>query len=154
MAVSMTSGVASSKHSAGAVGANAVTVLDAGTTISGQVTLSGQARVGGKIDGDIDCQGELTLTETSVVRGDVRASYVFVGGEVKGNILGTELVHLLSTAKVAGRLDTKSLVIDEGASYEGECRMERPVEESLILPGGFGDYAGGLAGELERDITP
>ena len=41
---------------------------------------------------------------------------------------------MTSTGRVLGDLITKTLVIDEGASFKGNCTMEVAGEEKMIAP--------------------
>jgi len=46
-----------------------------------------------------------------------------VAGEVRGQILGTDRVEIQSGARVFGLIETRALVVVEGAVFEGDLRM-------------------------------
>ena len=58
------------------------------------------------------------------MRGDISAVEILVAGTVYGNLTARERIELTSTGRVLGDLITKTLVIDEGASFKGNCTME------------------------------
>ena len=62
------------------------------------------------------------------------AGRLVVAGTLSGEITCCGKLHLLPTARVAGRLTTASPAIEDGARYQGELRMA--TEEAAPLPGG------------------
>jgi cytoskeletal protein CcmA (bactofilin family) len=59
-----------------------------------------------------------------MVRGNLVARSVVIGGRVKGNITAYVRLEIQSSAQVEGDLSTPALFIEEGASFEGNCQME------------------------------
>ena len=57
------------------------------------------------------------------IKGNISAQSVIISGEVDGDITVTGKLELLSSGKIAGDIVAGSLVIDEGASFDGRCTM-------------------------------
>src|SRR5438552_15094607 len=68
-----------------------------------------------------------TLTIGAEGAGDwnVRGGRVLGGGELVGNISGTERVELRRTARVLGDVEAPVVVLEEGGLFEGHCRMTK-----------------------------
>ena len=62
-----------------------------------------------------------------------RASPVAVAkvyGTVRGDVTATGLIELGRTARVTGNVRTPSLVIEDGAVFDGTCRMSSGTGEA------------------------
>lgn len=94
------------------------------TTFEGKLDFKGAVRIEGNFKGEIRTPDFLIVGEGARVEGDVYVGTAIVQGEVVGNIRATTKVELRSTARVKGDLTTPSLVIHEGAFFEGNCKME------------------------------
>ena len=57
------------------------------------------------------------------IHGDVEADEVVIGGDVVGAVRATNRLELQGTATVNGNIDTKSIVVMEGAQITGQVRM-------------------------------
>ena len=92
-----------------------------GTHIEGKFTTTEDLRLDGRIKGEIHCGKKLVMGEHGHVNGDI----VCEDSSIKGKIIGTlkvrGLLHLLETAHLEGKIMAKKMVVDEGASYSGEC---------------------------------
>ena len=70
----------------------------------------------------ISQQGDLELYELGEVEGEIRVRHALVSGTVRGE-LRAERVEITATGKVTADIHTPSLVIREGAFFEGRCFM-------------------------------
>lgn len=97
------------------------TVLGKGTVFESTKLVSKESiQISGKFIGDMEVEGSVVVASEGLVRGNIKAIFVLVAGEVEGNIEATEQVHLATTAKVKGDVSYKSIVIDEGATIHGQ----------------------------------
>jgi cytoskeletal protein CcmA (bactofilin family) len=64
------------------------------------------------------------LGKSGVIHGNVNAGEVVVGGTVDGGIVANERLELQSSAVVNGDIDTKSIVVMEGARINGAVHMQ------------------------------
>ena len=104
-------------------GAANLNIIADGSVIEGTFSTSSDTRLGGRIEGDIRVDGLLLITESGVVTGSVRADNANIAGAVNGEISVVKKALLASSANIKGHIYTDRLVIEEGASFNGECQM-------------------------------
>ena len=97
--------------------------LGEGAEFEGKLTYAGSVRIDGRFKGEIITEGSLIVGETAVVESDISASHVIVSGEVRGNIKAEEKIEIYSPARVSGNIQGRSILIEEGAFFEGNCQM-------------------------------
>lgn len=100
-----------------------------GVVYDGSFEAEGAARIDGTVNGDVTVSGRLVLGREAVVKGNITADSILLGGEVQGNVSVTDRADLLSTAKLQGDLAAGVLVIDRGAFFCGQCRMIESKKE-------------------------
>jgi len=100
-----------------------VTVIGPDAHIKGEMTFPSSARVLGSIEGSITAKSELHVAEGSVCKASIDAAKVTVDGRVHGNVTASERVELNASAHVEGDLDAAKLVVVEGATFIGHCRI-------------------------------
>lgn len=99
-------------------------------TIEGQtitIRCKGSLRVNGNIQADLHSK-ELIVGNEAVITGSIAAETVRVMGRVNGAIYGTNVV-LHATAAVEGDIHSKSLGVEQGASFDGRSRKVNDVSE-------------------------
>ena len=97
--------------------------LHKGSRVSGQLSFHGPARIDGSVDGEIQCQGTLTIGEGAEIRAKISGHVVIIRGKVEGNVTAKEKVELAAPAKLIGNVDTPRLIIAEGVVFDGNCAM-------------------------------
>lgn len=111
--------------------------LDRGSSIDGELKFQSSFRVDGKVHGKVRSDGDLVIGEGGEVEGEVRVARVFVNGTLKGNAY-TERLQIAAGGRVLADIETPSLVIEDGAVFEGSCSMVRqdskPEEVSKVAP--------------------
>ena len=99
------------------------TFFNAGTRIEGTLELDGEVKLEGQIKGKVSGTGVVVIGEQANLQADVFAPSIIVHGVVRGQIHATDRLELHRTAKVKGVIQAARIRIDEGAAFEGECRM-------------------------------
>jgi len=94
-----------------------------GSRVSGHLSFQGPARIDGIVEGDIQCQGALTIGESAEVKAKITAQLVVVHGKVEGNVSAKEKIELIAPARLIGDIDTPRLIITEGVVFDGDCSM-------------------------------
>lgn len=94
-------------------------VVERETRIRGTIRGREALTVRGRVDGRIELEAPCTLEAGGVVRGDVRATEVTIGGIVVGDVDAVDRAVLLATAQVQGVVRTRSLRVDAGARIDG-----------------------------------
>jgi cytoskeletal protein CcmA (bactofilin family) len=94
------------------------------STLSGEINFKGMMRVDGRLSGRVNSpDGTLIVSSGGKVEAQVEVAVAKINGTVEGDIIATERVELGRTARVSGNLQTPALVVEEGAIFEGGCRM-------------------------------
>ncbi|HVZ49598.1 MAG TPA: polymer-forming cytoskeletal protein [Gemmatimonadaceae bacterium] len=104
-----------------------LSIVAAGMKVTGDVETSGVIKVDGEINGSITGARQVLLGRGGVVRGNVAGGEIVVGGSVEGSVIASDRLELQSTASVKGDIDTRSIVVIEGARINGLVRMNESV---------------------------
>lgn len=108
--------------------------IDQGSEFEGKLSFKDTARIDGRFRGEISSENTLEVGETGQIDADVKAQNILVSGEVNGKITAARMVVLFKTARVKGIINTPSLVVEEGASFNGEIEMggtQKPSVKSV-----------------------
>ena len=90
-------------------------------------------RVEGELKGNVTCEGTLFVSEGATIAATVEAEHVTVAGELTGEIRCRGRLQILPSGRVRATVSTGSLVIQEGAIYEGQLEMAG-IEQSTLRP--------------------
>ena len=97
-----------------------------GTTLTGEANFKGMLRVDGTLSGRVSSQdGTLIVSTGGQVDANVEVSVAQIYGTVNGDVTASKRIELGRVAKVTGNIQTPALVIEQGAIFEGSCRMEQ-----------------------------
>ena len=117
-----------------------------GTTHTGEANFKGMLRVDGHLSGRVSSQdGTLIVSTGGQVDADVEVSVAQIYGTVVGNITATKRIELGRVAKVTGDIQTPALVIEQGAVFEGSCRMQQIKDAQAAQDGRNASASGGTA---------
>jgi cytoskeletal protein CcmA (bactofilin family) len=108
--------------------------------IVGNVTTDGELHIDGRIDGDVE-GSSVTVGETGYVDGHIETEDIAILGLVRGSVRARK-VHLVGGCKVVADITHDTLSIDEGASFEGNCRRVVRAEDEADALATLGDRAG------------
>jgi len=97
--------------------------LAKGCQIVGKLVLGGPGRIEGEVDGEIDAQSTLYIGAAAIVKAQITGTIIVVHGQVTGDIVAKTSVELRAQSRVRGNIRTASLVIQEGAYFDGHCAM-------------------------------
>src|ERR1043166_776655 len=99
------------------------TYIDEGTEIEGKFSFTGTVLVNGRLRGEISSNDHLVVGERANINATIRASVVQISGEVVGDVMATGRVEIKGTAPAYGGVEAPVVVIEDGALFEGHCRM-------------------------------
>lgn len=108
--------------------------LDAGSHMQGELHFEDTFRVDGQLTGKIMSKGDLVVGEGGRIEGEVHVGRVYVSGVVKGAIRASRRVEISPRGKVYADIQTSSLVIEDGAYFEGQCAMVRDTAAKTPEP--------------------
>jgi cytoskeletal protein CcmA (bactofilin family) len=95
-----------------------------GTALTGEASFKGMLRVDGHLSGKVNSEGgTLIVGNNGQVDADIEVAIATIHGTVNGDIVASQRLELGRAAKVNGNIQTPSLVIEQGAVFEGSCRM-------------------------------
>src|SRR5947207_1074695 len=100
------------------------TLLGRGSEFEGKLTFEGTVRIDGKLSGEIFSEDVLVVGEGAQVSAEIEVGVIIVEGNVTGNIRAKRAVELHAPARVRGNIETPSLYIDKGVTFEGFSKME------------------------------
>lgn len=103
-------------------------VLSSDVEIKGNVKFANDLVVDGKIEGEINSDGNLTIGENARIKAEVKTGTVVVYGKVHGNITVTDRVELKASAEVVGDIKAKTLSIEAGAIFVGKSTVGTPAQ--------------------------
>ena len=107
---------------------SATTVIAKGTLIEGKFSCTENVRLDGTIHGEVQVDKRFVMGDSSVVQGNIRARDAAIKGRIKGDIEVKEALHLLDTAIIEGNITAKTMIVEEGARYNGACRIGEVVK--------------------------
>ena len=96
------------------------TILASDASFKGDLTFEKGVRVEGSFEGKINSKGSLYIGEGAKITADIEANNVTIEGQCKGNLVVSEKLRLLATARVDGDLRTNRLEIADGAIFVGK----------------------------------
>jgi len=102
-----------------------------GTTLTGEASFKGMLRVDGGLSGRVSsADGTLIVSTNGRVDANVEVAVAQIYGTVNGDIVATKRIEMGRVAKVTGNIQTPALVIENGAIFEGSCRMVQIKEQA------------------------
>ncbi|MCA1591539.1 MAG: polymer-forming cytoskeletal protein [Acidobacteria bacterium] len=96
------------------------------TALKGEANFKGMLRIDGRFTGQINSdKGTLIVSAGGYVEANIEVAEARINGTVHGDIKASERVEFGRTAQVHGNILTPALVIQDGAIFEGSCRMSK-----------------------------
>jgi len=111
-----------------------VTVVGQGAKLEGNVISAGSMRVDGQVKGQINAEGDVMLSPQSQVEADIRAQNVVVAGRFKGKIDVKGRAEIARGGRVDGDIVSKTLVVEEGAVFQGQSIMDQQAAAAAVQP--------------------
>lgn len=99
--------------------------LGSDAEVTGKLSFVGPTRIEGKLHGQVRAADLLVVGSAAIVEATVRAETLVVLGEVRGHVEGAGRVEICAGGRMFGDVETKCLVVEEGATFEGHARMSQ-----------------------------
>jgi cytoskeletal protein CcmA (bactofilin family) len=119
-----------------------VTIVGTGARLDGNLVSAGSLRIDGQVKGQINADGDVSLSPQSQVEADIRAQNVSVAGRFKGNIVVKGKAHLARGGRIDGNITSKSLIVEEGGTFHGQSIMDGTASGSSSQAGAQSAPAG------------
>jgi cytoskeletal protein CcmA (bactofilin family) len=81
--------------------------------------------VEGQAEGEIQCQGTLTVEQGARVKAKVTARNVTVAGELEGEVTCQDVFKITPSGQVEATVTASRLIVQEGGFYNGEFKMTK-----------------------------
>ncbi len=106
------------------------------TNIDGNLYFKGGLRIDGHIKGNVIADEEhdsmLVISEHAIICGEVRAAHIVVDGTIMGPVFSSELLELLSKARINGNVHYKALEMNSGALVTGKLDHGGDIIEPVL----------------------
>lgn len=110
--------------------------LDAGSNVQGDLRFENTFRIDGRFSGRVVSDGTLVVGAGAHLDAEIEVGRIFVSGRVEGKLKAKQGVQIAADGRVYAEIDTPSLVIEDGALFEGRCSMSaRPEARAEREPG-------------------
>ena len=107
--------------------------LPAGLTVTGEISSSRDLLIDGTFDGQITLpEQQLTINLSAQVKAKVLARVVTIAGRFEGSVTATERVEIEHTANVQGHVQSPSVILADGARFQGSMDPDRTEAAMLV----------------------
>ena len=113
-----------------------VAIIERGVEMNGRLVVPQSLRIEGEFRGEIESANSVFVSEAGAVEAPIRARTVEIRGAVVGDIVASREIVIHATGRLHGDVETPSLVVVRGATFNGRSRMYRPERsvQSSALP--------------------
>ncbi|MDR2843250.1 MAG: polymer-forming cytoskeletal protein [Candidatus Symbiothrix sp.] len=98
--------------------------LASSTIVKGNINAEEDFRIDGKVEGQIECAGKLVIGPQAVITGDINCQNMDVLGMINGNLIVRELLSIKASGNICGEVMAVKLEVEQGATLNGNCKMQ------------------------------
>jgi len=114
-----------------------LSIVGSQAKIEGKFDIADSIQIECEIGGELRVGGRLVIGREGVVRADVHTVDAVIMGHYEGCLVATGDVEITETGRVSGYIQTDSLVISKGGSFNGN--VEKMTEAAAAAPFSFSD---------------
>ena len=100
------------------------TLIAASYTLKGSIRGPGMVDIEGRLEGDVDVQGRVTIHARASVQGEIKAEDLEIGGRVEGRLAISRQLNLHPTASFEGSAAAGRIAMAAGARLNGDVQMK------------------------------
>lgn len=108
--------------------------LGKGIEIKGTLRFEGSVRIDGKFVGKVISPATLIVGPDAVVDGEIEVGEIEVHGAVRGQVKVAQKATIHASGVVEADIDTRSLVLEPGARFNGRCEMQKKEAAKPVAP--------------------
>jgi cytoskeletal protein CcmA (bactofilin family) len=108
------------------------TIIGSGVEVKGTFISKTTIRIDGRVEGDLQSEGDVILGKEGRVKGNIKARNVYIGGRVNGNSFAESKIEIQPGGQVFGDIKAPIVVIMEGAIFEGHCEMGSKEKGKIV----------------------
>ena len=105
-----------------------INALVNGTHIEGSITATNDIRIDGSVEGNLNCSGKLIIGPEGRLDGEAICKNAVIEGRFEGVLTVEEILDVRETANVSGNIKTGKLLVQTGATFNGNCDMGKKVK--------------------------
>ena len=110
-------------------------LLDKGCSFEGKIVFDGTVQINGEFTGEIQAEGTLVVGQEAKLSGKISVDTLVCYGCVDGKVEAKSRIEIHVPSVVTADISTRSLVIEDGALFQGHCHMQHPAKiEELPQP--------------------
>ena len=110
-------------------------ILEINATMQGELTFKDPVNltINGNFQGKLNTKGALLVGKDAYVGAEIIGEDITIAGKIDGNIVAQKRLTLIPPANVKGEIKTPILIVEEGATLNGECIMKSEITKFLTL---------------------
>ncbi|KYO67232.1 bactofilin family protein [Thermovenabulum gondwanense] len=101
------------------------TIIGKNAEFQGKIISSGVLKIDGTMEGEIESESDIIISEGSKVKAQIKANNAVIAGEYQGNIFLKGKLYIKTSGKVTGDVKVEGIIVEEGAEFNGKCEMIR-----------------------------
>lgn len=105
---------------------NTISIIGPGMTVVGDCKSEGTIRIEGKVEGRVEAAKAIVIGKNGMVAGDICTQDAVISGEIQGSLTIGSRLELQASCNVTGEIDTRRIVLEEGATVNGTVKMGSP----------------------------
>jgi cytoskeletal protein CcmA (bactofilin family) len=94
----------------------------------GRLYIEGDLHVNGTVEGAVEATGDVEIDEMAKVKASVAGRQVSIRGQVSGRVTARKRLVLASSGSLIGDVRVPRLVVEDGATFNGNVSMGPPAE--------------------------
>lgn len=102
--------------------------IDQNTTLKGTLKAETDIRIDGSVEGNVETTGKVILGKEAKVLGEVSCVNAEIEGLFKGKIMVSGILSLKTNSNVEGEVLTQKLIVEAGATFNAQCKMQTSEE--------------------------
>jgi cytoskeletal protein CcmA (bactofilin family) len=111
------------------------TTIGRESTVEGTLRSEHSVRIQGVAQGEIECKRAVYVEDGARVSAKITAAEVTISGELEGQVFSSGRVEIRPSGRVTGEINAASLVMQEGAFFDGQLHMKNRGQPGGATPG-------------------
>lgn len=99
------------------------TIITEDVEITGTVKSSGGLRIDGRLNGDLNCAGDVVVGKSANIKGNLAVNSVNIEGQIAGNIVARDRIGLKAAARITGDVKAKRMTVEDGVTFVGKAEV-------------------------------
>lgn len=109
--------------------------VNRGIKITGEISGHGDFFIDGVFEGKVHLSdGTFTVGPNATVTAEIEAREIIVRGEVIGTLKARERVHISNTGRLTGDMDTRGIMIEDGAILHSKVAVPHAAPRAAAPP--------------------